>query len=172
MQAYILGVRALILVLALGLLWFTFRPRFVSVFHRTMFVALVVAGVLKTIIIEDSGRYGATLWQLGILSVLRLKFSYVIVISLIDIVVYAVYAVVCTACDVHSRNDVKPFLIYVVFIVGYCAFGCVWLQVRLASPSRRCVASRTRGWARRWACVSSSCRSGASRPSSRVRTRL
>lgn len=131
-------MRILILVLALALLWFTFRPRFASVFHRTMFCALVVAGVLKTIIIESSGRYGATLWQLSILSVLRLKFSYAIVLCLIDIVVYAIYAVSCTACDVTSRDDLKPFLIYICFIFVYAAFGCVWLQVCALAASRRC----------------------------------
>ena len=54
-------------------------------------MTFLIGGVAKTVTIDQSGAFGQTLFQLGILLVLRIKFTNAILLSAIDLTVYCLY---------------------------------------------------------------------------------
>ena len=108
---------------------------FLGVLHRKVMggdkfqtlVCLVVflGGVAKTFIIDQSGEFGQTFFQLGILMVLRIKFSYALALSLLDFTIFCVYT------KIQNSEVSQGFFIYILFVLGYAASACYSLQMAM-----------------------------------------
>ncbi len=147
-------------------------------FQLAVFVLILVGGVAKTLLIERSGEFGQTLFQLAILLVLRVKFVSVIVLSIVDLTVFIIAAIV----NDHYGSNLIFFLGYMLFVLGFASSGCYRLQVsrdrrthvHVPCPSRVrvritecCVAC-----CGRWPCERTSCRTSSWRWSARSRRRF
>ncbi len=94
-------------------------------FQLFVFLTFLIGGVAKTVSIDQSGSFGQTLFQLGILLVLRINFVNAVVLSLADLTLYCIYA------GLKTDADLATFLQTLVFLLGFAISGCYRLQVRV-----------------------------------------
>jgi hypothetical protein len=111
---------ALGLVVLAGLRTERVQEHFQLILHVTLFVV----GIAKTVLIDEGGQFGQTLFQLLILLLLRVNFSNAVILSAVDLAAYCIYAAIKT--DVNLRI----YLSIHVFLLGFAISGCYRLQVR------------------------------------------
>lgn len=93
-------------------------------FQPTICLVVFMGGLAKTVLIDQSGEFGQTLFQLGILLALRIQFTHVLALSVIDLVIFILYT------KIENNSVTSGFFIYIVFVLVFAATGCYALQVR------------------------------------------
>ena len=93
-------------------------------FQLFVFFVFLIGGIAKTIMIDQSGEFGQTLFQLGVLLVLRVKFVHAVSLSVIDLTGYLIFSVV------RKNNSVEEVFVYLLFLLGFGISGCYRLQAR------------------------------------------
>jgi hypothetical protein len=100
---------------------------------------LFVVGIAKTVMIDQGGQFGQTLFQLLILLLLRINFTWVLVLSLVDLAVYNIYA------SVETNVDLRSYLSILLFVLAFAYSGCYRMQVGARVCNPRPVGGRSKG---------------------------
>ena len=145
-----LVVRALLVGGGAGFLVLTYlrvfrQPTFYS---GAMLAAIVLVGVAKTLIVDTEGFYGQTLFQMGILLVLRIRFTHAVAAALIDLTIFVIFTALTGADSNPAVVAALPsFVVFVLFCMTFGAMAAWKLHAamredyasekRLSSEERR-----------------------------------
>lgn len=115
-RAVLVGLGALFLVLLHNKL-------VMDRFQLVVCLVVFFGGLAKTVIIDQSGEFGQTFFQLGILLVLRIRFIYALGLSVLDLIIFITYT------KIQHSSTSAGFFIYILFVLVFAASGCYALQV-------------------------------------------
>lgn len=110
-------IRCGLLVGGAVLLWYTYSPSFANHFQTTIASVVLLGGLGTTLIIDDGGEFGQTLFHLLVFQVLRIRFVNAVGVSFVDLVFFAVYSAL------NTPVNLPVFIIYLAFILGFVAYG-------------------------------------------------
>ena len=95
-----------------------------------MLSVVIVAGIAKTLIIDAEGLYGQTLFQMGIMLVLRLRFSHALAAGVIDLTIFIIFKSFTMPED-KALALLPSFFVYVVFCMVFVAISSLKLHAAM-----------------------------------------
>ena len=125
----ITAVRGAFIVLGVGALLALKTAIVQRHFQVILYATLFVVGIAKTVMIDQGGQFGQTLFQLLILLLLRINFTWVLILSQVDLAVYNIYA------SFETNVNLRSYLSILLFVLAFAYSGCYRVQVRLRVPS-------------------------------------
>jgi len=125
-------VRSLILGGGVVLLFFSCLDVFKEpgFYSGIMLSVVIVAGIAKTLIIDADGFYGQTLYQMGIMLVLRLRFSHALTAGVIDLAIFIIFKAFSMPED-KALASLPSFFVYVVFCMVFVAISSLKLHAAM-----------------------------------------
>ena len=125
-------VRSLILGGGILLLFLTCLDIFKEpgFYSGIMLSVIIVAGIAKTLIIDAEGLYGQTLYQMGIMLVLRLRFVHALTAGLIDLTIFIIFKSL-TLSEEKALSVLPSFFVYVVFCMVFVSISSLKLHAAM-----------------------------------------
>lgn len=121
-------VRSALLLLGTLLAAASFLPQFRLYYTAIVMLATIAGTVGTSLVINDSGVFGQTLYQLGVFLVVRLPFVWQVVASAVGLIVWVISAsnqTVSTAyvAEGGTTGAVFEIVLYLAFVIGFSALG-------------------------------------------------
>jgi magnesium-transporting ATPase (P-type)/class 3 adenylate cyclase len=117
------GIRLALICVALMFILFTLTQSFRMYYSLSMCLALFLAGLAKTAAIDAGGEFGQTLFQLGVLLLVRLRPIHTLTICIIDLIIYIIFTV-----DRGHTDMLPQFLVYIAFVTSFAGAGAYFLH--------------------------------------------
>lgn len=111
-----------IAALALGLVFTRLFRRF---YYDFLVAILLIGGVWRTLLVNDSGIVGLGVYSISVFLLFRTRFWNALVISLVDLSIYIIWMV---SNDRLTGNDLLQVVFLQCCLISFCAYVCYQLE--------------------------------------------